>query len=96
MGDLHQKASLLVLTLWLTRSLRPATPLFGSTVQGFGFTYRSLSNKGDIAFAYGLSDGESGIAIARLVPEPSSAILLAVGLAGWWRSRCRRHPFGTK
>ncbi len=56
-------------------------PLFGSTVQGFGFTYRSLSDNGDIAFAYGLQNGESGIAVARLIPEPASLVLLIAGIA---------------
>jgi hypothetical protein len=71
-------------------------PLFGATVRSLGFAYRSLSDRGDVAFNYELSTGELGVAVARLVPEPSSAILLAVGLLGVWSSNCRRHACGRQ
>ena len=71
-------------------------PLFGATVRSLGFTYRSISDDGDISFYYELSTGELGVAIARPVPEPSSAILSAIGLLGVWGSRRRRHARAVK
>jgi hypothetical protein len=64
-------------------------PLFGATVRSLGFVYRSLSDHGDVAFNYELSTGELGVAVARLVPEPS-AIVLAIGWLGMWTPRYRR------
>ena len=68
-------------------------PLFGSTVRALGFVYRSLSDQGEIVFNYELATGVLGIAIARPVPEPSSAILLAVGLLSAWPRLRVNHPF---
>jgi hypothetical protein len=48
-----------------------------------------------IAFQATFTDGSSGIFVT-LVPEPPSAFLLVVGRLRVWRSRRRRHTFGTK
>jgi hypothetical protein len=69
-------------------------PLFGSTVRGFGFTYRSISDRGDIVFSYGLANGESGIAVARLVPEPSSLAFLLIPFAAAITFQRRRSSGG--
>ena len=52
--------------------------LFGSTVTGFAISPTSLNDSGQVAFAYGLADGTTGIAIANPVPEPSASLLLAL------------------
>jgi hypothetical protein len=70
--------------------------LFGSTVTVVGDVSArtsdifDMNDHGEIAFRYELANGVSGIAVARIVPEPSSAIVLSVVL-GVWRSRRRRH-----
>jgi hypothetical protein len=47
-----------------------------------------LNDRGEIAFAYRLSDGRIGIAIAT-VPEPSTLGLLAVAVLPLRRYRAR-------
>ena len=54
--------------------------LFGSTVTGAGVYPRSLNDSGQVAFAYGLANGTTGIAIANPVPEPSPSLLVALSL----------------
>jgi len=51
-------------------------PLFGSTISDLGFAFfrHGFNNRGQIAFQYGLANGQSGIAVATPVPEPSMAI----------------------
>ena len=46
-------------------------------VRGF-----DLNDSGEIAFRYELANGAFGIAVARVVPEPTSMMLLAAGLLG--------------
>lgn len=53
-------------------------PLFGSTVSFVGFS--NLNDRGDVAFTYRLSNGASGIAVAKLVPEPTNLCLTGVAL----------------
>jgi len=57
--------------------------LFGSTVNLVSLGDGALNDRGDVAFRYGLADGRYGVALARLVPEPSALALLAplAGLA---------------
>ena len=62
--------------------------LFGSTVRSLSIWREALNDSGDIAFAYGLDNLESGIAVAHGVPEPSLALLLAA--AGLWFIHSRR------
>jgi len=69
--------------------------LFGSVLTSIFFD-RGLNNNGAVAFSYTLANGVQGVAVASLVPEPSSAMLLAVGLLGTWSSKCRRHSCGTR
>lgn len=63
--------------------------LFGSTVTGFGISPTSLNDSGQVAFAYGLANGTTGIAIATPVPEPTVTLLLGlfIGLGLARRSR---------
>jgi hypothetical protein len=68
--------------------IRTGDPLFGSTVSAVGrlthivdHTF-DMNDRGDIAFRYELANGAFGIAVARIVPEPASMILLVVGLLG--------------
>jgi hypothetical protein len=54
---------------------------FGSHVAGLDF-FRGLNNYGDIAVHYELADGQEGIAVASVVPEPSTILLLVFGGLG--------------
>ena len=54
--------------------------LFGSTVTGAGVTPYGLNDSGQVAFAFTLANGTTGIAVATPVPEPSAALLLALSL----------------
>ena len=65
-------------------------PLFGSTVIGAGVSPTSLNNNGQVAFAYTLANGTTGIAIANPVPEPSTAALLGAAMAALGFSRRRQ------
>lgn len=55
-------------------------PLFGSTLSSLrsGFFRHGFNNRGQFAFAYRLENGQSGIAVATAVPEPSTALLLVM------------------
>ncbi len=64
--------------------------LFGSTVTGFAISPTSLNDSGQLAFAYGLANGTAGIAIATPVPEPSTALFLALSLGMVFAPRLRR------
>jgi hypothetical protein len=74
--------------------------LFGSTVTVVGHAALSqdgtfdINDNGDIAFRYELANGTFGIAVARVVPEPSSAIVLAFGLLSVLLRRGHRHACG--
>ena len=68
--------------------IRTGDSLFGSTVTAVGrFDQTSngtfdINDNGEIAFRYELANGAFGIAVARVVPEPSSMMLLAAGVLG--------------
>jgi hypothetical protein len=65
-------------------------PLFGSTVTALGLNQGSLNDRDQVAFTYGLANGQSGVAVVT-VPEPVGGVLLAVGaVVGWGRRRARR------
>ena len=65
--------------------------LFGSTVTGFAISPTSLNASGQVAFAYGLTNGTTGIAVANPVPEPSSFLLVAFSLGLGLLRRGKRH-----
>ncbi len=68
--------------------------LFGSTVQVVGHSSLSqdgsfdMNDNGDVAFRYELADGTFGIAVARLIPEPSSLTLILTGLVAALHREC--------
>ena len=64
--------------------------LFGSTVTGAGVSPSSLNDSGQVAFAYTLANGTTGIAIANPVPEPGSATLVGAAMAAVGFTRRRR------
>ena len=56
------------------------------------FATTGLNDDGDIAFRYILADGTKGVAVASVVPEPGSALLVTLGLAGLLtRGRYSKH-----
>lgn len=57
--------------------------LAGATVTNLFFSRGGFNNSGQIAFNATLSDGTSGVFVATPVPEPSTVLLLAVGVLGW-------------
>ena len=61
--------------------IRTGDPLAGSTVTALDFFLEGLNDGGSLAFWASLADGRTGVFRADLVPEPSSAALLACGLA---------------
>jgi hypothetical protein len=74
--------------------IKSGDELFGSTVirLDFGRFGFDPTGSGNFAFGYGLADGRSGIAMGRLVPEPSGGAITffamaAVGVTGL---RCGR------
>jgi hypothetical protein len=54
--------------------------LFGSTISEYGFFRHGFNNSGQLAFAYFLTNGQSGIALATPVPEPMSIAAFGVGM----------------
>jgi hypothetical protein len=77
----------------MTNVLSLGDPLFGLTLTSFkplDSQALDIDEQGNIAFLYRLSDGREGVAIATPVPEPTSAVLMAVvcmGLTLSMRSR---------
>jgi len=77
--------------------IQSGDPLFGSTVttlttvSGLSLVRGGFNNSRQLAFTYTLANGVNGIAIATVVPEPSTLALAAFGFAGlvsWaWRLR---------
>ena len=66
--------------------------LFGQAVMDIEFL-RGFNNAGQVAFAYTLSDGTSGIAVATPfdpIPEPTTMGLITMGLAAIWLRPARR------
>ena len=59
--------------------IKKGDSLFGGTVRSLGLGKYSLDTNGSgtLAFIYGLEDNRGGIAFARLIPEPASAVLFA-------------------
>ena len=72
--------------------------LFGSTVTSLSLGSQALNNAGQVAFYAELSDGTQSVFVATPVPEPSTLLLYAAGLAGlaagrgWHDSGFRRGP----
>jgi hypothetical protein len=65
----------------LDKVIAEGEPLFGSEVLNFASTDSSavgIDAQGNIAFYYRLIDGREGVAIARPVPEPATAVGLVV------------------
>jgi hypothetical protein len=56
--------------------------LDGLRVEEVWFARDGLNNSGQIAFGAALSDGTQGIWVATPVPEPSTFVLLALGIIG--------------
>jgi hypothetical protein len=80
----------------LTQLVREGDPLLGSTISLLELVSqqiddrRVLNDLGDVAYHFTLADGRSGIAIARLVPEPGSAAMLVLGVLALPMIRERR------
>ena len=72
--------------------LSKGMPLFGSTLFDFQFFRNGFNNAGQVAFQYQLANGNLGIALATPVPEPSSLVLLLLGLAGCAVIAKRKQP----
>ena len=69
----------------LLQVVREGDTLFGSTVRSVEFWSEGLNDKNQLAFAYELSNGRRGIAVANVflpvaIPEPSTVALAALGL----------------
>jgi hypothetical protein len=72
-----------------TRVIGTGDALNGSTVTDLALGASGLNDDGDIAFNYTLASGTTGVAVASLIPEPGSALLL-VAAGGTLLSRRRR------
>jgi len=72
--------------------IKTGDTLFGDTVIDLKFSKLGVDSNGDIAFSYSLSNGSSGIAVANLVPEPSTLGLLVIGAVGLLLDRHCRSP----
>ena len=77
-----------------------ATPIHGEFMQEVDLTLLNLVISTPLDFMADPSlvnafvkftDGSMIAADFKFVPEPSSALLVAVGLAGWWRNRRQGH-----
>jgi hypothetical protein len=68
--------------------------LFGSTVTGLDF-FRGLNDHGDVAFAYALTNGSFGIAVA-MIPEPGGLALSLILVSAPLLQRHRRHTSWAK
>lgn len=75
--------------LVVDKVIRSGDPLLGSTVITLNFI-RGLADNGDVAFRYTLANGATGIAIARVVPEPESLSLFGLGTFAFRRRRYAR------
>ena len=60
--------------------VRRGDPLFGSELRRLTFVGGpgGINDRGDVVFKYELADRREGIAVARVVPEPTSAALPAL------------------
>ena len=73
--------------------IKTGDALFGSTLVGLNFGHHGLNDSGQIAFRYFLADSTHGIAIASAVPavpEPTTIVLLGIGLVGLAGAEVRR------
>ncbi|WP_425398014.1 DUF7453 family protein [Aeoliella sp.] len=89
-GDKDNQALYLYdVALGLTQLARTGEPLLGSTITGLFFLDGSggfgddlgnersgLNDSGQVAYLFALADGREGIAIATIVPEPSTLLLI--------------------
>ena len=83
----------------LVQLARVGDELMGSTIVSLEMSSNStyqknlrsgLSDSGQVAYRFALADGRQGVAVASLVPEPSSVVLLTgilLGAFGWTRRR---------
>jgi hypothetical protein len=71
-----------------TQVLKTGDALFGSTVTSLSLGREGLNDLGQLGFRYQLADGRTGVAVSN-VPEPGSALLLAVAGAGLLARRRR-------
>lgn len=77
-------------SLGLIQVARKGDDLLGSTLTELQFlneasnanfnSYNALNDRGQLVYRFGLADGRSGIAIATVVPEPTSVALSALSL----------------
>jgi hypothetical protein len=87
-------------TLGLQQVARAGEAFLGSTITFLDFASvdqlgeeaSGLNKRGvpRVAYFFRLADSREGIAIWTLIPEPSSAILVASGLLGVWKPKGRR------